>query len=494
MSSLQPMSLSQLVGDEALIPPEWDRDIQHIVTDSRDVSKGDLYLARSGQETHGEVYIDQAIDAGAVAVILEKESGFQCGNNGVPIFSCPALKSHLPIWLKRRYPFANEVVCFGVTGTNGKSSVTQYIAQILDGLGKSSLVVGTLGNGIWPDLLETRNTTPDICVTYRLLDEAKRKGTNYSAMEVSSIGIEQGRIEGLQFAGAVLTNLTQDHLDYHGTMECYFAEKAKLFSAHICQSAVINIDDEYGRSLTQTTELPEQVVTIGCNNKADFYYHSIAVNDQGMQFILESSWGSMKVQLGLVGEFNAANAVAAIACLVLQGFDLDSLVTAAHCLIPVPGRMELYTAAGKPKVIVDYAHTPDAIKNVVSTLKDMTESVNLVFGCGGDRDRSKRPLMAEAANAANQVWVTDDNPRTESPEQIFDDIKQAPCASNFSYLHGRKEAIRQAIEQTDPQHMLVIAGKGHETYQEISGVKHPYSDADSLFELGYTKVGGRHAA
>ena len=487
------MKLSQIVGDALYIPPEWDRDVAHLITDSRDVQSGDLFIARAGLSQHGSAFIDAAVAAGAAAVIAEGEAPFRCAANGVPVFGIEAVSKHLVSWLQSRYPLALEARLVGVTGTNGKSSVTQYVAQLLDSAGEKCAVIGTLGNGIWPELAPTRNTSPDICVTYRLLHDMQAQGARYAALEVSSHALEQGRVDGLSFAVAVLTNITQDHLDYHGTMEAYFQAKAKLFRGDRTAAAVINTDDEWGQRLWGYPGRPVNAVSLG-QNDADVLYHSLHATAEGMKATLDSRWGRAELSLSLAGDFNVANAAAAISVLVLLGFDYDAVTLAAAELRPVAGRMELYVAAGQPAAVVDYAHTPDALDNVIAALQHDDTPVTLVFGCGGDRDRSKRPLMADAASAAAQVWVTDDNPRNEDPEQIFADIRQSQYADEFEFLHDRAEAIRAALNGTPQQGVLLIAGKGHEDYMDIRGVRHPYSDEAVLRQLGYQKAGGAHAA
>ncbi len=487
------MKLSQIVNGALYIPPEWDRDVAHLVTDSRDVQSGDLFIARAGLSQHGSAFIDAAIESGAAAVIAEGEAPFRCGTNGVPVFGIDSLNGKLVSWLQTRYPLALEARLVGVTGTNGKSSVTQYVAQLLGSVGEKCAVIGTLGNGIWPELAPTRNTSPDICVTYRLLHDMQAEGARYAALEVSSHALDQGRVDGLNFAVSVLTNITQDHLDYHGTMEAYFQSKAKLFRGDRTAAAVINTDDEWGQRLWGYPGRPVNAVSLG-QNDADVLYHSLRTTESGISVTLDSRWGSTELQLALAGDFNVANAAAAISVLVILGFEFDAVTAAAAELRPVAGRMELYVCAGRPAAVVDYAHTPDALDNVIAALQSDETPVTLVFGCGGDRDRSKRALMADAASAADQVFVTDDNPRTENPEQIFDDIRQSQYAGEFEFIHDRTQAIHAALAATPAEGVLLIAGKGHEDYMDIHGVRHPYSDGGVLENLGYQKAGGAHAA
>lgn len=487
------MKLSRILGPDTYVPPEWDREILNVSADSRDISAGDLFIARVGQDEHGEKYIQSAIKNGAVAVVeIVTEGGFsfRCTDQGVPVFSVSVASGQVMKWLKNRYLNVNKVKLLGVTGTNGKSSVTQYIAQLLAELEQSCGLIGTLGNGVWPHLENTRNTTPDICLTYQLLDNFLVQKTDYAAVEVSSHGLQQNRLAGLNFDVAVLTNVSQDHLDYHGTMDAYFNAKSKLFLDGMCRVAVVNVDDEYGVKLWRSKQLPDGSVSVGGEQtNADIRYSNIGLSTTGMTADLQTPWGQASLNLSLLGAFNIANVAVAIAALALQGFEFSKLIKASSKLQPVDGRMALYVAEDQPKAVVDFAHTPDALANVISTVKPLAQQVTLVFGCGGDRDRTKRPLMAEVASMADVVWVTDDNPRTESPAQIFADIAQAHKAQNFTFLHDRKAAIAAAIAATSSDGIVIIAGKGHETYQEINGQRYDYSDGAVLLNAGYQKAG-----
>lgn len=489
------MKLSVIAAPHLYIPPEWDREINDIVTDSRDVKRGDLFIARVGRDNHGERFIEAAIQSGASAVVALGEPGFRCGILGVPIFSTPDLLEHLNDWLHRAYKETAQLNLMAVTGTNGKSSVTQYIAQMLAQLSVECGLLGTLGNGIWPHLAETRNTTADLSIVLRHLNSMAEQSVKYAALEVSSHGIDQRRIEGIDFKVAVLTNLTRDHLDYHGSMEAYFEAKRRLFVGDNIGAALINIDDGYGRRLAADKDVTVPMFTYGRSEKADVRYHDIELTARGMTATLTTPWGEANIALPLIGEFNLANATAAIAVLAIQGFPFNSLVAAAETLQSVAGRMEVYVKDNAPLAIVDFAHTPDALDNVLNALKPWKKNISLVFGCGGERDRTKRPIMAVIAQAhATQVWLTDDNPRGESSDQIFADVLAADGSENFYCIHDRRTAIEQALAKTDNDGILVITGKGHEAYQEIAGVRHAYSDADVLMAQGYHKAGGEYVA
>jgi len=488
------MKLSQMVMPELFIPPEWDREFAQIAVDSRDVQPGDVFIARRGLKSHGEEHIAAAIEQGAVAVLAEGELGFRCEQSphfpAVPVFFSSDIAACLTVWLHRRYASVADMKLVAVTGTNGKSSVTQYMAQLAGFCAVPCGVLGTLGNGVWPDLQTSRNTTADLSVILRNLQSMQERGVNTAALEVSSHGLTQQRVAGLNFCVAVLTNLTQDHLDYHGSMADYFAAKRQLFVGHDIQAALINIDDDYGRRLAADTAINTDVMTYGASEQASVRYSAVKMQARGMQAWLDTPWGSGLLVLPLIGEFNLANATAAIAALALQGFDFVQLLQAAQKLEPVAGRMELYVKDNAPLAVVDFAHTPDALLNVLQALKPWNKKITAVFGCGGDRDRSKRPLMAQVAAAhADIVWLTDDNPRSEDPQQIFADALNTENTSDFYCEHDRSRAIAQALDMTAADGIVVIAGKGHENYQEVQGVKLPYSDAAVLSQLGYRKAG-----
>lgn len=487
------MKLSALVQNLFFLPPEWDRDFQQLASDSRDIQAGDVFLALPGLHGHGEEFINKAIEQGAVAVLAAGESAFRCvftdAGQSVPIFYAPEIASAWRELLLRRYPV--DMTLYAVTGTNGKSSVSQYIAQLYELCGTPCGVLGTLGNGRVHALKPTRNTTPDFTVLVRELNYLHEQGVNFAALEVSSHGLQQGRVTGLNFKAGVFTNLSQDHLDYHHNMADYFAAKRRLFTEFDLPLAVINIDDEYGQALAQDPQIRAQKITYGAHIDAQVRFQLLALDTRGMHAELRTPWGVGQLTLPLIGEFNLANACAAIAVLAAQGLDFSLLCEQARKLKPVAGRMELYVKDQAPMAVVDFAHTPAALSNVLGALKPWQRHLTTVFGCGGDRDRSKRPLMLEAVLAlSDSLIVTDDNPRTENPEQIFADIMQNHLG--IACEHNRRQAITLAIKQTPAEGIVLIAGKGHEDYQDIQGVKHPYSDAQVLAELGYQPLGVSH--
>lgn len=488
------MKLTQLVMNDMYMPPEWDREFKHICIDSREVEKGDLFIALPGVHEHGERYIAAALKQGAVAVLAAGDMSFRCEKSAhfaaVPVFYAQEVTECFSAWLQRRYA-VNDMPLIAVTGTNGKSSVTQYIAQLAKLCGQPCGVFGTLGNGLWPDLKPTKNTTSDSVTLVKKLDELKQENVNLAAIEVSSHGLVQQRVAGLRFKTAVMTNLSQDHLDYHGSIKEYFAAKRQLFTDYEVEHALINIDDEYGQALAADSTITGQVMTYGKSQSAQVRCHLLSFDGAGMHAELNTPWGAAQLVLPLMGEFNLANVTAAIAVLALQGMSFEPLCAAASKIQPVKGRMEVYVKDNAPKVVVDFAHTPDALYNVLNALQPWQMKVITVFGCGGDRDRAKRPLMCDAACAlSSQVWLTDDNPRFEDAEQIFNDVLNGRQGVNTE--HNRTAAITAALAAGDENTIVLIAGKGHEAYQEVKGEKIPYNDGQLLIELGYQRLGGNH--
>lgn len=485
------MKLSQLIQQDFYMPGEWDREFNQLIVDSRLVKAGDLFVAVSGNEEH----VQTAIKNGAVAVLAQGAMGFRCElsehhQDMVPVFYNEQTQALFATWLQRRYDIASMSL-FAVTGTNGKSSITQYIAQLLTLYNQPCAVIGTLGNGLWPKLESTVNTTPSLAVTLKSLSDCCALGARYGALEVSSHGLVQKRVAGLSFNVAVMSNLSQDHLDYHANMEDYFLAKRSLFVDYQVAFALINIDDEYGVRLAQDAEIKSQIITYGKSAKAQVRYQVQEFGAHGIKALLSSNWGEAELSLPLIGEFNLANATAAIATLASQGFEFKKLCQLAAQLQPVAGRMELYHKADAPTLVVDFAHTPDALRNVLTALKAYNQPIATLFGCGGDRDRSKRPLMLQAAQElSTTVWITDDNPRFEDPEQIFNDMLQGQ--QDVIAVHDRKTAIANLINSQTANTIILLAGKGHETYQDIQGVKYPYNDGQYLQQLGYQKLGGEH--
>ena len=458
--------------------------VNALTADSRKVRAGVAFAAYPGSARDGREFVPQAISAGATAVLWEREHYQWDSAWALPNVAVDNLRGRVGEIAACVYgdPSA-QMNLVGVTGTNGKTSVSHWIAQSLTLLGTPCAVVGTLGNGFVNQLAPSANTTPDAIELQAALAGYLKAGAAACAMEVSSHGLHQGRVNGCQFKVAVLTNLTRDHLDYHGSMEAYAAAKSTLFVWPQLETAVLNLDDDFGRTLMQATSA-SKVLGYGAA-RGDVRAESIHAGRDGVRMTLNTPWGRGEIHANLFGRFNADNLMAALCALLASGVDLDSACRALGRVSPPAGRMQTLGGEGLPLVVVDYAHTPDALTKVLATLHRVAEQgdggrVLCVFGCGGNRDKGKRPLMGAAASAgADRVFVTSDNPRLEDPEAIIDDILEGVLASKTSIEPDRARAIFEAIGAARPQDIVLIAGKGHEDYQDAGGEKRPFSDFDT---------------
>ena len=483
----EPVTLNQILAWLDLPPVVTDVPVRELALDSRKVAAGDLFLAVPGLSSDGRQYIRQAVAAGACAVLAQTDDRLSVAASvsAVPLVWIVDLKARLGGLVNRFYCSpSGHVKVIGVTGTNGKSSCCHFMAQLLCRLDTSCGVMGTLGNGIFPDLMPTGNTTADNVSIQRFMAGLVDKAVPWLAMEVSSHGLHQGRVSGIVFNTAVYTNLSRDHLDYHQTMEAYAAAKAELFRSPGLQHAVINLDDDQANRMLAAAA-DNQVSGVTCSidsGKADVCLSDIVFSPEGMVAHLWTPWGGGRLSTSLLGKFNLSNLVAVIAVLGLQGFALESVLALIPQLDSVPGRLNTFGEVGQPTVVVDYAHTPDALRSVLNALHDHGgESVTCVFGCGGDRDRGKRPLMTEVALAgADRVVLTSDNPRTEDPLGIIEDAMTGIPAElheqKLKVVPDRARAIAMAVAEAGSDDIVLIAGKGHEDYQEIHGVRYPFSD------------------
>jgi len=454
--------------------------LESMTADSRKVASGSLFLAYPGEKSDGRDFIAQAIAQGAAAVIWEQKGYAWNPQWDLPNLSVNDLKAQAGYIADGFYSRpSSHLWMIGVTGTNGKTSCSHWLAQAFDAVGRKSAVVGTLGNG-FPNALSTAiNTTPDPIILHGMLADYLSRGAKTVAMEVSSHGLEQGRVNGVHFDVAVFTNLTRDHLDYHGDMASYASAKRKLFDWDSLSCAVLNIDDAFGRQLAQELkERGEDVLTYGLEAGA-VKGHALQFSAQGMTMQVTTPYGDAEVSAPVFGRFNAYNLLAVLASLLASDVPLADAVAALAGLKPVPGRMQTYGGNKTPLVVVDYAHTPDALENVLASLKEQHPArLVCVFGCGGDRDAGKRPLMGEvAARLADFTIVTSDNPRSELAAVIIEAITAGiDDPAKYTAEADRASAIRQAIAFAQPQDIVLVAGKGHEDYQEINGVKTPFSD------------------
>lgn len=470
--------------DLSKIFPSVERDvlIREITPDSRQVRAGDLFLAIPGLRVDGREHIADALKRGAAAVAYEAQGASVLPITDVPLIPVKGLVAQLSDIAGRFYGHSSRRLnLVGVTGTNGKTSVTQLVAQALDRLGQRCGVIGTLGSGFQESLASGKHTTPDAVSVQATLTDLKKAGARAVAMEVSSHGLEQGRVAALAFDVAVFTNLSRDHLDYHGSMEAYGAAKAKLFAWPDLVTRVINIDDDFGRTLAAENH-PSRLLTYSLvDPSASLYCRDARFDDDGVRATLVTPQGERALRSGLLGRFNLSNVLATIGALMGLDYPLDEILAVLPRLHGPVGRMQRLGGNGKPLVVVDYAHTPDALEKVLEAMRPHTRGQLLcLFGCGGDRDRGKRPLMATLAERlADRVLVTDDNPRSEAPQAIFDDIRPGFASPQaVTFLAGRGEAIARIIAQANADDVVVLAGKGHEDYQEINGERHPFSDLE----------------
>ncbi len=449
-----------------------------MTADSRRVAAGDVFLAYPGEVHDGRAHIAAAIRNGAAAVLWEP-AGHVWNDGDIAHLAVTDLKAAAASLAAAWYGEPSKNLWMtGVTGTNGKTSVSHWLAAAWTQLGRKTAAIGTIGNG-FPDALEVAShTTPDAVSLQGLLAGYRDAGAGGVAMEVSSHGLHQGRVAGVAFDVAVLTNLTRDHLDYHGDMASYAAAKARLFTWPGLKWAVLNADDELGASLEkQLRGGVTQVLSYGLH-AGDVCAQRVRADRDGLRMEIVSPWGMGELTSPLLGEFNAYNLLAALGALLAGGIDLASALAVLGKVESVPGRMQrIPSEAGEPAVIVDFAHTPDALEKVLATLKPLTQGKLIcVFGCGGGRDIAKRPLMGGVVAArADQAIVTSDNPRHEEPAHIIADIL-AGMPPGQTAIVDRRQAIRAAIEAAAPEDIVVLAGKGHESYQESNGVRTPFSD------------------
>ena len=463
-----------------------------LTADSRAVKLGSTFVAYPGTVADGRHYIAEAIARGASAVLWE-HAGFTWDERWeIPNLGIDNLRARISEIAGHVYGNPSDALWMaGVTGTNGKTSVSQWIAAASDAMGRRSAVIGTLGNGLVGERVEAKNTTPDPIVLQRLLAEYLRRGARNVAMEVSSHGLDQGRVAGIKYDVAVFTNLTRDHLDYHGTMEAYAEAKFRLFSARGLAHAVVNVDDPVGAAFARRLEHGGlDVLTFGTRPGARLRADGIGLSEAGVRFRVESPWGSGEVVSGVLGAFNVSNLLAVLGALVAQGIAFDDAVEAVGALQPVPGRLERLGGGSLPLVVIDYAHTPDALEKALVALRELVPETRghagpraprlvCVFGCGGDRDPGKRPLMGQAAaRLADHVVVTSDNPRSEDPHAIIAQILAAIPKGRAEAIEDRQVAIFSAVHHARAGDVVLLAGKGHETYQEIAGARHPFNDRE----------------
>ena len=488
--------LSQLLDGYARVNLSDDREVKGITINSAAVQAGTVFFALQGTQSHGLRYASQAIDQGAVAIIAEagtqadellKDQVLQqkLKQSGLLLIVVEKLSECLGLIADRFYGSpSSQLKMVGITGTNGKTSSSQFIAGVLNEDAPSA-VIGTIGTGLISRLVEATHTTPDVITVHGMLRSFVDQGATSAVMEVSSHGLEQGRVNGIAFDLVVFTNLSHDHLDYHGDMESYAAAKRKLFAMPGIRAAVINADDEFGRQLIKDFKSCYEVTSYSTepgNRKAKIVLTDLHQDKNGMMLSVQTPQGSGKIQTELLGRFNASNLLASLGALLALKVPLGQALQRLSRVENVPGRMERVAIdAEHPLVVVDYAHTPDALKKALNALRehgDFSGQAKLwcVFGCGGDRDQDKRASMgAVAEQNADIVILTDDNPRTEDSQSIIDAILSGISdPENVKTINDRMTAIEYAITHAGVQDVILVAGKGHEAYQVFGKEKRHY--------------------
>ena len=489
--------LSELLKDNVFIGAEDDREINSVRTDSRLVTENDLFIALPGTARHGLSYLSEIVKAGACCVLFEKndvedfQSDLDQYRDKIVQLEVDSIRETAGIVIDRFFVSpSHQMQIVGVTGTDGKTSVTRFIAQTMMPDMKTALI-GTTGNGIWGELTVATHTTPDVLSLHGILFDMRNKGASQVVMEVSSHGIDQKRIAGVDIDTAVLTNISRDHLDYHGTVENYRETKKQLFNLSSVKNIVLNLDDAAGCELAESLRSEKNVwaYSLDVINKPEVncvYAKSIVVQGNGFDVEVVTPSGDCHLLVPLLGRFNISNILSVLCVLLLNKVDLNVAVNRISKLKTAPGRMEMFTANKLPSVVVDYAHTPKALELALQAIAEHCNgSVWCVFGCGGGRDQGKRALMgAVAEKLSDYIVVTDDNPRHEKSSVIIEQILSGFKNKNVAeVISNRKDAIEYACKHASDQDVVLIAGKGHEDYQIVGDKKLPFSDRDEVMKI-----------
>ncbi len=484
--------LSDYLNDDEIIAVKGslDRPISGLVLDSRRVVPGTLFFALPGLRADGAAFIDEAVSRGAVAVVTQKMPALPPAK--VTFIQVADARATLALVAQRFYKFPDrDMTVVGVTGTNGKTTVTHLIKHFLNGDQKVGLI-GTINYDLGARTVPSFRTTPEALDIYGMMAQMRDAGCRQAVMEVSSHGIDQQRVRGLQFGAAVFTNLTRDHLDYHKTLEAYFEVKTKLFTGETGappKVSLVNLDDPYGEKLAAhlVAKVPgTRVVTFGENPRAQVRAENVALNFKNTTFRLAWPGGAMDLDSPLIGRYNVSNLLAAAATAWGLGRDPRVFLARLRAFKGVPGRMERIEEGQAFNVLVDYAHTDDALRNALGMLRAITPGrLLVVFGCGGNRDRTKRPLMTRAVQEfADFAFATADNPRTERLGQIFEDMRGGVTdPKKITWIEDRRRAISVALDMAKPGDCVLIAGKGHETVQEFADTVFPFDDRQVVREL-----------
>lgn len=470
------MTLAELLAD--IVDVDCDIAVSGLGLDSRHINTGDLFIALNGAQQHGIEHALKAVEQGAVAVIYDPEGIVELPEIAVECVAVPQLSDVLGTIAAKFYGKPSEkLAVIGITGTNGKTTCSQLIAQALPDCG----VIGTLGWGEFGRLLPTANTTPDALAMQSMLYQFVQQNKQAVAVEVSSHGLQQGRVNAVDFTGAVFTNISRDHLDYHGSMDEYLKAKLALFKLPSLQFAVVNLDDAKSADVLEALDSRVGRWTFSTQGKSlanaqSLIAENIRYSNNGIDFEVRFGETTASAHTPIIGAFNLENVLAVLAVLLAINIPLQQAIASLGKLKAIAGRMEKLGGGDKPTVLVDYAHTPDALEKVLKVVKT-DQPLSVVFGCGGNRDQGKRSEMGRIAETwADQVIVTDDNPRYEAADQIIEQILAGCQTDKITVINDRATAISTAIRQAKLGDWVVIAGKGHEDYQEINGVKWPFSD------------------
>ncbi len=479
------MRLKQLlksIGTDQAHSNLEDFEVAGISCNSKNIKDNFVFIAIKGAREDGHKFIQEAIAKGAKAVIAQG-SGHRAQGTGQPPFIL--VKDTRKALARLAAEFygnpSSKIKVIGITGTNGKTTITYLLEAILKEAGARPAVIGTINYRFKDKVILSKNTTPGPIELESMLADMLSAGANYAVMEVSSHALDQNRSEGIRFHSAIFTNLTQDHLDYHRTLENYFQAKSKLFRDMNSGSyAVINNDNEYSRRLKELTSA--EIVTYGIDNQADVTASQIKFDLAHTEFSLVMPKGKIKLKTGLIGRYNIYNILATVAWALKEGLNLSVIKPAIENFSLVPGRLERINFAGNFSVFVDYAHTEDALKNVINTLRQLTKNrVVVVFGCGGERDKTKRPKMGYCVTElADYAIITNDNPRSEDPQKIIEDIKRGIRKDNYTVIPERLEAIRKALNMAERGDIVLIAGKGHENYQLLKDKVLTFDDREAV--------------
>jgi UDP-N-acetylmuramoyl-L-alanyl-D-glutamate--2,6-diaminopimelate ligase len=473
-----------------IAPVPRDVLLHDLTQNSHEVRPGAAFLACRGARHHGLEFAIDVVQRGAVAILWEPDGDAQPPSldSDIVLAAVPGLSQRASELADRFFGFpSRELAVVGVTGTNGKTTCAWFLAQALGAVGRPAAYMGTLGSSFANELVGGELTTPDAVNVQRLLAGFRARGARQVAMEVSSHGLVQGRVRAVRFDAAVFTNLTRDHLDYHGDMAGYGAAKASLFERDEVRLRVLNVDDSFGSALASRPEFAGRIAC-SCRLAASAPYlfaRDIEFGAAGTSFTLESSFGTARLSTRLLGEFNVDNVLAVLAVLLGNGIELRKAGAALATLRAPVGRLETFTRAGGPTAVVDYAHTPDALDKVLRVLRrHCAGRLTVVFGCGGDRDRGKRPQMGAIAGLrADRIVLTDDNPRGEDGDRIIADIQAGLGAGSATVVRDRRAAIEQALAGAAAGDVVLVAGKGHEQYQIVGDEKRNFSDQQVLREM-----------